>query len=69
MSEEYIKGLKCPLCEEETMYFIEHLYANLSFGLKWFHCDSCDKDICKDRLSSVWKVAAYDVDIPEEEGE
>ena len=62
MGNDYIKGVKCPLCEEEEMVVIEnHRLARVSFGLKWYHCEPCDKDVCRDKLSGGWKISAYDV--------
>ena len=63
--DEIIKGLKCPLCDEEKLHPIKHLYSKISFGLKWYYCEECEKDICKDKLTGQWKIAAYDF-YPEE---
>jgi hypothetical protein len=58
------------VCEGETLTTLnKHSYAKPQFGLKWFYCTNCEKDLCKDKYTGEWKVASYDVDIPEEEDE
>lgn len=64
---EHIVGVKCPLCTNETMHKIKHTYGGISFGLKWYHCDTCDKDLCRDQLAKEWKIASYDIELPEQE--
>lgn len=59
---EYLSGINCPHCDKEMLYPIKHLYNRSDFGLKWFHCDGCDKDVCKDKFLGSWKIAAYDFD-------
>jgi hypothetical protein len=68
MSEK-IEGLKCPICEEEAMVPINHLYSKVGLGVRWFHCEACDRDVMKDPISSSWKIAAYEFDDEEEEEE
>jgi len=70
MNTDFIIGIKCPVCDKETLSVLrKHFYGAHQFGLKWYYCSTCDKDYCKDKYTSDWKIAPYDIDIPEDSEE